>query len=385
MKILNVVHNPNLDTGGKISHNLLMKELRDRGHEIQFLSTDQYQDFETFHMEDHIDVNSLRLRERKVEKEIRNHLKEHQYDYIYGNGYYAIPGMLKSAQDHNVKTVTHYRDYWFADVNGTFIGDDGEHYKQCNLSNIIKHSNLFRTPWNIYKWQYLKSRHSLLNTADHKIATSRDVRNKLDQYGIEGSKVVPNPVEIERYDPENNSGTEFESEKFTVSFIGTFSKHKGTDILEELIDSFRSSDIRFLLVGEGPEKERLEEKYMDDSNITFTGWIERNRIPNVYHATDVVLYPSTYPEGFGRIAVEAMASGTPIISSKRGGMKDTVIDGETGYLLEPNNIEEWKKKLEKLIDDQESISEMSEKSLEEARKYSVGRHVNEFSKAVEIS
>jgi hypothetical protein len=99
MKILNVVHNPNLDTGGKISHNLLMKELRDRGHEIQFLSTDQYQDFETFHMEDNMDVNSLRLRERKVEKEIRNHLKEHQYDYIYGNGYYAIPGMLKAVQD----------------------------------------------------------------------------------------------------------------------------------------------------------------------------------------------------------------------------------------------------------------------------------------------
>jgi glycosyltransferase involved in cell wall biosynthesis len=378
MKILNVVHNPNLDTGGKISHNLLMKELRDRGHEIQFLSTDQYQDFETFHMEDHIDVNSLRLRERKVEKEIRNHLKEHQYDYIYGNGYYAIPGMLKSAQDHNVKTVTHYRDYWFADVNGTFIGDDGEHYKQCNLSNIIKHSNLFRTSWNIYKWQYLKSRHSLLNTADYKIATSNTVKNKLESCEIQGAKVLSNPVQITEYHQTNPC--EFEEydnlSAPIVGFAGSLTPTKGTSLLKELIASFE--DTSFLIAGNGSQYEELRTEFENRENVKFTGWLDRQKVVEMVNYTDIFLYPSLVPEGFGRVAVEAMAGETPIIASNRGGLKDIILDEATGYLVDPEDPEEWKKKLKYLLENQELRESMGKKGRKESLKYSVENHVNNF-------
>jgi glycosyltransferase involved in cell wall biosynthesis len=378
MKLLNIVHNPHLDTGGKISHNLLMKELRDRGHQIRFLSTDQYQDFETFQMKDHMDVNSLRLRERKVEKEIQQHLEEYQYDYIYGNGYYAIPGMLKAAQNHNVKTITHYRDYWFADVNGTFIGDDRDYYEQCNLSNIIKHSKSHRIPWNIYKWHYLKSRHKLLNTADHKIATSNTVKNKLESCEIQGSKVLSNPVQISEY--HQTKPSEFEEydnlSAPIVGYAGSLNLTKGTSLLKELISSFE--DVSFLIAGDGPQYEELRTEFENRENVRFTGWIEREEVVEMVNYTEIFLYPSLVPEGFGRVAVEAMAGETPMLASNRGGLTDIVLDKETGYLIDPEDSEKWKKKLNNLLQNQELRENMGRNGRKESRKYSVENHVDHF-------
>lgn len=60
-------------------------------------------------------------------------------------------------------------------------------------------------------------------------------------------------------------------------------------------------------------------------------------MPAAYHLATAVIAPSLVPEGFGRIPVEAQAMGKPVIASALGGQKETVIDGETGFLVKPDN------------------------------------------------
>ena len=375
MKLLNVVHNSRVDTGGKISHDLLMKELEERGHQIEFLSTTHHDHFETHLMEDHMSVNLLEKRQKLVKDEVETQLEKKDYDYVYGNGYYAIPGMLKAAEDFDIETITHYRDYWFADVNGTFVGDDGKYYENCNLANIVKHNSLKRLPWNLYKWRYLQSIHSLLDSSDCKIATSKTVKRRLEECGLRNAKVVANPVNIEKYQKAEEQ-PDLSSEKFTVAFIGTLSRHKGTEVLKEIIHSLNGEDIEFLIVGDGPEKQGLKSEL--SQNVEFTGWMRREEIPSVYASIDFILYPSIYPEGFGRIAVESMAAGTPIIASSRGGVKDIIDDGKTGFLLDPNEGKKWAKKIGELKENKNIYEEISKNGKEEAEDYRVSSHVDKF-------
>jgi len=198
MKILHVMHNSQLDTGGKISHNLLLQGLDDTGITNEVISTEEYDGFRTHIMEDHMDVNRLRKRDQLVASEVDRVLGEVDADVLYTSGYYALPGSLLAAEDQDITTVTHYRDYWPCCVNGTLIADDETYHERCSVATILRHNSLKRAPWNLYKWQYLKGLAPLLRGADHTIATSSSVADRLGAWGIE-AEVVPNPVQIEQY------------------------------------------------------------------------------------------------------------------------------------------------------------------------------------------
>jgi len=133
MKILNIVHNSQIDTGGKISHNLLMKELKERGHEIHFLSTEKYNGFQTHLMPDYMQVPVLELREKLVQKQIEKTLSQEEFDYVYSSGYYSTYSTIKATKNFSTKSIIHFRDYWFDDVNGTYVGDDGVYYRKTAL------------------------------------------------------------------------------------------------------------------------------------------------------------------------------------------------------------------------------------------------------------
>jgi glycosyltransferase involved in cell wall biosynthesis len=62
-------------------------------------------------------------------------------------------------------------------------------------------------------------------------------------------------------------------------------------------------------------------------------------MPAAYALSDVVMVPSTRPEAFGRIAVEAGAMGKTAIAADHGGARETIIDGETGFLVEPGSVD----------------------------------------------
>ena len=72
-------------------------------------------------------------------------------------------------------------------------------------------------------------------------------------------------------------------------------------------------------------------------------------MPAAYMLTDVVVSASTNPEAFGRIVIEAQALGRPVVASDHGGARETIVEGETGWLFPPGDIEALTALLNKVL------------------------------------
>ena len=86
-----------------------------------------------------------------------------------------------------------------------------------------------------------------------------------------------------------------------------------------------------------------------EHRVSFVGAVDHERLPLYYNAADVCVVPSHY-ESFGLVAVEAMASGVPVVASRVGGLTGTVQDGETGYLIPWLCPEPFAERIELLLD-----------------------------------
>jgi glycosyltransferase involved in cell wall biosynthesis len=82
----------------------------------------------------------------------------------------------------------------------------------------------------------------------------------------------------------------------------------------------------------------------DPSRVHLAGHLRPDQIPGHIRAADVVLIPSM-EEGLPNVATEASACGRPVLGSRVGGIPEVVVDGETGLLLPPGEVEAWKKAL----------------------------------------
>lgn len=116
----------------------------------------------------------------------------------------------------------------------------------------------------------------------------------------------------------------------------------------------------YLIAGKGQEEERLI-KLTEDLELAryvkFVGYIEPKDMPLYYNLCDVFVMPSKpvdlYYETFGIVYIEANACGKPVIGGKTGGVEDAVIDGVTGLLVDPENVQEISQAIIRLLTDKD--------------------------------
>ncbi len=106
-----------------------------------------------------------------------------------------------------------------------------------------------------------------------------------------------------------------------------------------------------------------------EEGIESTGWVPFDEIYRLYDFSDICVIPSKWEEPFGIVALEAMASGKPVVASRVGGLKDIVVDGETGYLVENGDVNGFTEKVALLIENKRLRTEMGMKGIERAREY----------------
>jgi glycosyltransferase involved in cell wall biosynthesis len=153
----------------------------------------------------------------------------------------------------------------------------------------------------------------------HFIANSQVTRQRIgDFYGRDATVVHP-PVEIERFSPG-------QAEDFFL-VVTELTRHKRVEVALEAAKLARRP---LTVVGEGPELERLRSRF--DSSATFTGSVTDAVLADLYRRARAVIVPNV--EEFGIAAVEAQASGRPVVALNAGGTSETVLDGETGVLVE---------------------------------------------------
>ncbi|MBI5749738.1 MAG: glycosyltransferase family 4 protein [Nitrospinae bacterium] len=106
-----------------------------------------------------------------------------------------------------------------------------------------------------------------------------------------------------------------------------------------------------------------------EEGIESTGWVPFDEIYRLYDFSDICVIPSKWEEPFGIVALEAMASGKPVVASRVGGLKDIVVDGETGFLVENGDVDGFTEKVALLIENESLRTEMGMKGIERAREY----------------
>jgi glycosyltransferase involved in cell wall biosynthesis len=111
-----------------------------------------------------------------------------------------------------------------------------------------------------------------------------------------------------------------------------------------------------------------EEKLKTDPFIQLAGWLNQDELPALYQSCHLCLAPSTWREAFGITALEAMASGRPVIATNWGGFKQTIIDGKTGHLIPPGDLNTLVDRINYLLDNNDVTVRMGINARERAEK-----------------
>lgn len=132
-------------------------------------------------------------------------------------------------------------------------------------------------------------------------------------------------------------------------------------IFRQLTKSYPNT--RMIITGDGPQRKWMEKRM---PGAVFTGKLLHEQLERIYASSDIFLFPSI-TETFGNVVLEALASGLPVVAAARGGPVGILREGETGFLVEPKNVDEFCDKLGYLIDNPDVMEKMSRSATEYAR------------------
>ncbi len=230
----------------------------------------------------------------------------------------------------------------------------------------------------------------LARITDVLVAVSPEVRDELVAFGVAPAtkfRVIRLGIELdERLSPDGTARAETRrvmgvaDERFVVGWIGRMTAVKRTDVVLESFRRLRDEgvDAVLCLVGDGPDRHSVENLagglgIMRDS--LFPGYQED--VGPFFAAFDVFVLPSGN-EGTPVTAIEALASGCPVVATRVGGVPDVVTDGEDGFLVDPGDVEGLAASLARLANDPALRARMGGAGRERMRsRYAVDRLIDD--------
>lgn len=202
-----------------------------------------------------------------------------------------------------------------------------------------------------WRWPYRAIEKLVLGRADGAHAPSAAVPPILRAKGMAApTAVVPLGVDVERF--ANASAMELPAvRRPRIGFIGRLEPVKGLDVLLEAFKHMRT-EASLVVCGDGSESQRLQAKAGE--RVHFLGALAYDDVLSVIKALDVLVLPSVtllplHREQFGRVLVEAMAAGVPVVGSDAGAIPEVI--GEAGLVVPERNAEALAAALDRLLED----------------------------------
>ncbi len=163
-------------------------------------------------------------------------------------------------------------------------------------------------------------------------------------------------------------------QKNLIVYVGRVKKYKSIDhILYATHELNKEIPAKLTIVGDGDALKELRELARKlNLAVDFKGYVEEQEKYRIYHQARVVVQPSI-KEGWGLTAIEAQACGTPVVCANSPGLRETVIDGKTGYLYDYGNIAQLSQKIKDLLLNDNKWSQFSESAREWSKNFSWDR------------
>jgi phosphatidylinositol alpha 1,6-mannosyltransferase len=201
------------------------------------------------------------------------------------------------------------------------------------------------------------------------LVPSNDTGAKLHNEGYKRLRSWGRGVDSERFHPDKRTRQLREMllngrdpDSLLCVYVGRLAQEKRVDLL---LETARTSGVSLAIIGDGAQREELERQFAGTGTY-FTGYMLGDDLPAAFASADVFLFTGPN-ETFGQVVQEAMASGLPTIVTNKGGVKNLVIDGQTGYIC-PDNERAFADAVVRLRDNPALRRQLSHKARQMAEK-----------------
>jgi len=369
MKILQV-HNYYRQYGGEdvvvSAEKALLKE---NGHEVKLYSlhNDQVDTIKK------ISLSKKTIWNHESYQEISNLIAEYNPDVIHVHNTFPLisPSVYYAASDSNVPVVQTLHNYRFLCPASTFYRN-GEVCEKCLGCKLPWPGVLHACYRNSYSASGVTSimlyYHNLKKTYSKKIdlfiSMTNFGKNKFIEGGLPGEKIVVKPHFIE-----DDLGKGVGKGGFAL-YVGRLTEEKG---IKTLLKTWEDENVNYPLkiIGDGPLSDSVKKASNKNQFINWLGFCEREKVLEMMGEATFLVVPSEWYETFGLIVIEAFSKGTPVLVSDIGAVGELVDQGRTGYKFEPGNHKSLARKIEYILSNKDSFSDMRARVRDEyLKKYS---------------
>lgn len=242
-----------------------------------------------------------------------------KYDLIFSVSHCIAKGIKKTSKQIHICYCNSPMRYLYDQFDVYFKNTNGG-LKLSGLVLKILREKLMR-------WDY---KSSSKENVDMFIANSINISNKINKYWHRDSEVVYPFVNLDFYTPYTETSHDKIDNYFLV--VSALVPYKKIDIA---INTFNKLNKKLIIVGEGTEFKKLNK--IAHENIIFKGRISDLELRELYRNCQALIFPGE--EDFGIVPLEAMACGKPVIAYGKGGVLETVIQGETGLFFNEANAD----------------------------------------------
>jgi len=325
------------DTGGmSVYVRETAKELGKKGHHIDIFTQHNVGNYDpVVHLYDNV---------RLV------HLSGGTRENIAKSSLYAVlPQLFNELESFRIRENIAYdiihSHYWLSGVLGLELQSSWNSYHLITYHTVGAVKNLSCPTENTSELR-LTNEKKLAMRCDQIVLPAQKEKEHLIRYynaPVDKIRIVPCGVDLERFKPMDKLAVRrhlpFHVDDLIVLYVGRHAPVKGLDRLFETFQNLMHlPHLRLVMVGgdgrHSPMFRQLQSKAKAlhiENHLMFAGRIDQETLPEYYSAADVLVVPSYY-ESFGLVALEALACGTPVVTTPVGAMKEIVKDGITGYV-----------------------------------------------------
>lgn len=287
--------------------------------------------------------------------------QKHKFDIVYSNTLAVLIGFM-FAKKTKVKHIWHVHE----------IIESPKIFTKL-FRKFLSHSSIFKIVYNSKATQKFWDNTEVLKNKSIVIWNGIEVCKKL--INQDSRKIIK-----EKLFNANDAD-------IIITLIGRISRWKGQIILLEAFKKLahNHNNIKLVFIGSPPPNQeffletltkRVKELDLESKVILLPF---QDNINKIWQSIDIAVVPSTEPEPFGMVAIEAMMAKKPVIASNHGGLSEIVIHESTGYLFTPNNQKELEIALENLIVDDKLRNEMGVNGFNRVNEqFSLEIYVNSF-------
>lgn len=296
--------------------------------------------------------NYLGINNPQVVASVRSCLMEFKPDIVHAHNihHYLSLACIRASDQMGWPTVVTSHDYLFV-CCGRLTCTAG---LQCFRPNMINCAKVQRLRFNPFR--NVAARNIVNSHSSYVLAISDVMKRALEANGIERVETVHNGIDIDEWTP-HDLDMDIKL-KPTVTLPGRISDEKGAEaLLKAVAEIYQPNRPAIVFLGNNPRYESKLRALADTMGlgefIEITGWLSLDKVRGALANAQIVTTPSIYPDPFNLGNIEAMALGIPVIGTCFGGAPEIIVDGETGYIVDPRDSRAFSARLAELLGDRE--------------------------------